>query len=325
MMYVQIFAGFVLLLAGAEVMVRGAVAVARRLGISNLVIGMTVVAFGTSAPELVVSLDAALSGAPAMTLGNLVGSNIANVLLVLGVAGLLAPIAVERRGFTHDSAMLLAGSVLFAAFCVLGVIGLASGLALLAAFFLFLAYTYWRATGGRDSVAEKVAEEVAAQQETSGGLWLGWLMFAGGLAAIIYGADILVDGGVAAARAAGVSEEVIGLTLIAFGTSLPELAASAVAAYRGHADVALGNVLGSNLFNVLGVAGTVAVVTPLPVPQQIVAFDLWVMLAATVVLIPALKSGWRLDRAEAGAFLLAYATYIGVQAYGVSALLPIAG
>jgi cation:H+ antiporter len=325
MMYVQVLAGFVLLLGGAEVMIRGAVAVSRWFGISTLVIGMTVIALGTSAPELVVGLDAALAGAPALTLGNVVGSNIANILLVLGAAGLVLPIVINPHGFMIDGAVLIAGSLLFVVVCLFGTITLVLGMVLVAGFLGFLYYSYWRETKGGDHAAEHMVEEIEEMPGLPTSLWLAWVMLIGGMAGIIYGADLLVDGGITMARAFGVSEEVIGLTLVAVGTSLPELAASVVAALRGHADVALGNVVGSNIFNLLGVAGVVAVVTPLPVPEQILSFDLWMMIAVTIVLVPVLRSGWRLGRVKSAAFLAVYCAYIGAQAYGVSDLLALAG
>jgi cation:H+ antiporter len=317
--------GLILLLVGGDVLVRGAVSLAQCIGVSPLVIGLTVVAFGTSAPELVVCVNAALSGAPEMAIGNVVGSNIANILLILGAAGLVMPIAINPRGFLNDSAVLVGGSGVFVVVCLFGVIPLASGIVLLAGFAAFLYYSYWRETRGGDRRAEHMVEEVEEMPGMPASLWLAWVMLLGGLAAVLYGADLLVGGGITMARAFGVSEEVIGLTLVAVGTSLPELAASVVAAFRGHADVALGNVVGSNLFNVLGVTGIVAVVTPLPVPSQIAAFDLWVMMAVTVLLVPVLKRGWRLGRAESALFLVAYAAYIAVQAYGVSDLIAVVG
>ncbi len=325
MMYVQVLAGFVLLLGGAEVMIRGAVAVSRWLGISTLVIGMTVIALGTSAPELVVGLNAALAGAPALTLGNVVGSNIANILLVLGAAGLVLPIVINPHGFMIGGAILIAGSLLFVVVCLFGTITLGLGIVLLAGFGGFLYYSYWRETKGGADAAEHMVEEIEDMPGLPTSLWLAWVMLLGGIAGVIYGADLLVDGGITMARAFGVSEEVIGLTLVAVGTSLPELAASVVAALRGHADVAIGNVVGSNIFNLLGIAGVVAVVTPLPVPEQIISFDLWMMIAVTIVLVPVLRSGWRLGRVKSSVFLAVYCAYIGAQAYGVSDLLALAG
>ena len=324
MMYVYLAAGFMLLLGGAEVLVRGAVALAQRLDISPLIIGMTVVALGTSAPELVVSLDAALSGSPGIALGNVIGSNIANLLLILGAVGMVMPIAAKADGLWRDGLILLGGSLLFAALCWSGMVGLWPGMLLLAVFVAFLGHSYWRETRNGGG-AEMGAQEVVEIRGVPASVTAAWLVLAAGLAGVVYGADLLVMGGVAVAEAAGVSEEVIGLTLIAFGTSLPELAASMVAAWRGHADIALGNVVGSNLFNMLLIVGVVAVVTPLLVPIQIMAFDLWVMLAATVLFLPFLVGGLRFGRLAAGVFLAAYAAYIAVQAYGVQEVLAAAG
>ncbi len=324
MIYVQLIAGFMLLLGGAEVLVRGAIALAKRLAISPLIIGMTVVALGTSAPELVVSLDAALSGSPGIALGNVIGSNIANLLLILGAVGMVMPIAAQSDGLWRDGLILLGGSLLFAALCWSGMVGLWSGMLLLAVFVAFLGHSYWRETrndGGAETEVQKVVEIHGVPASVTA----AWLVLAAGLAGVVYGADLLVMGGMAVAKAAGVSEEVIGLTLIAFGTSLPELAASVVAAWRGHADIALGNIVGSNLFNMLMIVGVVAVVTPLLVPVQIMVFDLWVMLAATVLFFPFLVGGLRFGRLAAGVFLAAYAAYIAVQAYGVQEILPAAG
>lgn len=324
MIYVQLIAGFMLLLGGAEVLVRGAIALAKRLAISPLVIGMTVVALGTSAPELVVSLDAALSGSPGIALGNVIGSNIANLLLILGAVGMVMPIAAQSDGLWRDGLILLGGSLLFAALCWSGMVGLWSGMLLLAVFVAFLGHSYWRETRN-DGGAETEVQKVVEIRGVPASVTAAWLVLAAGLAGVVYGADLLVMGGVAVAKAAGVSEEVIGLTLIAFGTSLPELAASVVAAWRGHADIALGNIVGSNLFNMLMIVGVVAVVTPLLVPVQIMVFDLWVMLAATVLFFPFLAGGLRFGRLPAGVFLAAYAAYIAVQAYGVQEILPAAG
>lgn len=322
MMVLQVIGGLLLLLAGAEVLVRGAVGIARRYGVSPLVIGMTVVAFGTSAPELVVSLDGALSGSAGIAVGNIVGSNIANLLLIIGITALCRPIAAHSRPLLHDGLLLLAASAGFALLAWSGRIEHGGGLLLLAAFVGVMISVYWRKVrGGGDVIAESREREAAELADLSGWSWLPWLAAALGLGALLFGADLLVEGGVKVARAAGVSEAVIGLTLIAVGTSLPELAASVVAGMRGHAEVAVGNVLGSNLFNMLFVGGAVAAVVPLPVDAQIRGFDIWVMLAATAAFLPLLLGG-RFGRVAALAFLLAYAGYIALQARGVSAVIP---
>ena len=323
MMYIKVAIGFVLLLVAAEYMVRGAVALAKKLEISPLIIGMTIVAIGTSAPELVVGLQAGLAGVPGLALGNVVGSNIANVLLILGAAGLIAPIVSKAGALKRDALVLGAGSLLFAAFCLQGEIGVFGGSVLVTglAVFLFLSYKREHDVGGPD--AELHSDEVDEVGELPDNMLITLLALFGGMAGIIYGADLLVDGGVDIARTYGVSEEVIGLTLVALGTSLPELAASVVAALRGHADVAIGNVVGSNLFNVLGIAGVVAIVTPLPASVQIVSFDLWVMLGATACMLPILLWGWKLNRFVSVVFLALYAGYITMQAIGVDQVMPI--
>ncbi len=316
MMYFQVIAGFVLLLGGAELLVRGAVALASRLGVSKLVIGMTVIAFGTSAPELVVSLKAALSGAEGMALGNIIGSNIANVLLILGAAAMVTPIVTTPAALIRDGMVLLGGSLLFAGMLWSGTISNLDGMVLLALFFAFLGYSYWRETHSPGKAEETGAVEVDEYGGFTGSMWVASAALLGGLFGVIYGADLLVEGGVAIARLLGVSEEVSGLTLVAFGTSLPELAASVVAALHKHTDLALGNVVGSNLFNILGVIGTVSIIRPLPVPDQILSFDMWVMLGATALLLPFLMTGWRLSRTEAAIFLIGYVGYIAFQFNG---------
>lgn len=317
MIYLQILAGFALLLGGAEFLVRGAVAVAAKLGLSAMLIGMTVVAFGTSAPEFVVSLNAALDGSPGIALGNVVGSNIANIWLILGVTALFTPVVVDTRAVIRDAMMLLGSSVLFAWLCVYGTIGhIAGGVMVLLLLGYFLrSYMRERAAGSASSrLHEREAEEF---QDIGMSAPVAWGSLLGGLAGVILGADLLVGGGTVLAREAGVSEEVIGLTLIAFGTSLPELAASVMAAWRGHADVAIGNVIGSNLFNILGVAGGVAAITTLPIAPQIRDFDLWVMMTATVIIIAYLVMGRRLRRLDGIVFFAVYCAYIAVQAVGV--------
>lgn len=321
MMYVKVLGGFVILLIAADIMVRGAVGVALKMGIPPLVIGMTVVAIGTSAPELVVGLQAGLAGAAGLALGNVVGSNIANVFLIMGCAAMVAPVVNKEGALHRDAAVLTGGTIVFIALCLLGTIEWWGGVILIAALGGFLLSSYYREShdGGPD--AELHSEEVEEVGKVPENMLIGWVMLLGGIVGIIIGSEFLVDGAVDIARTFGVSEEVIGLTMIALGTSLPELAASVVAALRGHADVALGNVVGSNMFNILGIAGVVAVVVPLPVAAQFLAFDLWVMLIATLAIIPLMIWQWRLGRAMGLVFLVAYVAYIAAQAVGVNSLL----
>ncbi len=312
MMYLQFIGGVVVLLAAAEVFVRGAVTLSKVLNVPPLVIGMTVVAFGTSAPELGVTLDAAISGAPGLALGNVIGSNIANVLLILGISCLLSPItalAANRR----DGIVLVGGSLLFALLVAQGQLGVWSGAVLLVAFLGFLGATY-RLETKDESLAAGHIQEVEEIHPIKAPVWVTVLTVLAGLAGIVWGADLLVVACIEIAREFNISEEIIGLTVVAMGTSLPELAASGVAAYRGHSDIAVGNVVGSNLFNILGVIGLAAVVAPLPVKGNILSFDLWVMLGATVLVLPILAGRWRPGRLSGIFLLLLYGAYIAANA-----------
>ena len=323
MMYLQVLAGFVLLLGGAEIMVRGAIGLADRLGISKMVIGMTVVAFGTSAPELLVSLNAALSGSAGLALGNVIGSNIANIWLVLGAAGLLLPIACAPGALIRDGYILLAGTGAFLALAMTGLIGLVQGLILVVLFAGFLAYSFWREKFSNDEAAQVHIHEAEEYEAVPQSIGLAAVLLIVGFGGLFLGSEWLVEGGVAIARSFGVSEAVIGLTIIAFGTSLPELAASVVAALRRHADVALGNVVGSNIFNIVGIVGIVAIVAPLEVPVRVMQFDIWIMVVATLALMP-FMIGRRLTlgRIDAAIYLVLYVAYITALGLGVDSLVP---
>jgi len=314
MMYLQLIGGFVVLLAAAEIFIRGAVSLAKILNIPPLVIGMTVVAIGTSAPELMVTLDASLSGSPGLAVGNLIGSNIANVLLILGVSCLLSPMKGPESANVRDSFVLMSGSALFAFFCFQGQLSLMSGGILFAAFLGFLVSTYRKESTDEEATAEHI-QEVEDMPSIAAPMGVVVFTILVGLVGIIWGADLLVEGGVAIARVFGVSEEIIGLTVIAFGTSLPELAASLVAAFRGHSDIAVGNVVGSNLFNILGIAGVVSMVSPLPVSGATLSFDIWVMLGATALVLPILGGRWHPRRASGAFFLILYIAYISYNGY----------
>ncbi len=321
LMYLEVLAGFVLLLGGAEIMVRGAVSVSERFGISKLVIGMTVVAFGTSAPELLVSLNAALSGASGLAIGNVVGSNIANILLVLGVSGLILPIVSEKGSLIKDGVILLVGTGAFILLSFQGTIDLTGGIILIVVFLAFLYYSFKREAGPGDDTASDVVSEVDDLEVKSDSIWVQLAYLFGGFAGLTIGSEFLVDGGVEIARFFGVSEAVIGLTIIAFGTSLPELAASAMAAFRKHSDVALGNVVGSNIFNVVGIVGIVAMVTPLEVPDRVLTLDNWAMLLATLLMMPFMIGGaTTISRPVAGLFFLIYVGYIVSIGFGVTAI-----
>jgi cation:H+ antiporter len=306
--------GLVLLLVGGEGLVRGASGIARRFGITPLVIGLTVVAFGTSAPELVVSLTASWRGSPDIAVGNVVGSNIFNVLAILGLCALVKPLVVAQQVVFRDVPVMIAVSLVLLFFGLDGSISPLEG-GLLA---LGLVWFCW------DSVRESRREspDVKAQYEQAvpAGLsprrsWLDAALVIGSLAVLVVGARFLVSGAIEAARALGVDEGVIGLTIVAAGTSLPEVATSLVATLRGERDIAVGNVVGSNIFNVLGILGIsgVAARGGLAISPAIEGFDLPVMLAAAVACLPLMASGHRIPRWQGALFLgyyVAYTTYL---------------
>lgn len=313
MLWFQLIGGGILLLAGGEVLVRGSVAVASRLGVSKMLIGLTLVGFGTSTPELVASLNAALAGSPGIAIGNVVGSNIANVLLILGVAALILPLKANPEAFRRDRWVLLFTAALLLAFSLAGTIGrLAGGLfVLLLAGYTAFSYLSDRRKG--DAAAQLHESEAEQALPPHPNITVGLVQAIGGIAAVIFGADLLVDGAISVARAAGISEALIGLTLVAVGTSLPELITSIMASIRRHGDVAFGNIVGSNIFNILGIAGVTALVRPIAVPVEIIRFDIWVMLAVTLLLIFFAVSRWRIERWEAVIFLMLYLVYLFIQ------------
>ena len=317
MMYVMTAAGLIILLLGGDFLVRGAVSLARRLGISTLIIGLTVVALGTSAPELVVSVEAVIAGSPGIAIGNVVGSNIANVLMVLGIPALIAPILCEGHLIKRTMTYMLLASLLFVIFCWMGSLEWWHGIVLLILFAAFIVDSYYRAMHDQED-AMAVASEVDEIQSVPGSILVTLVAIAGGLIALMLGSYLLVEGASSVARSFGVSEAVIGLTLIAIGTSLPELATCLMAAVRKHGEVAIGNVIGSNLFNILAVIGTASVVGTIPVPPKFLQFDFWVMLAAAVLLLPFVIRGKPIGRTASILLVIAYSGYVISQFFGVS-------
>jgi cation:H+ antiporter len=315
----QLVGGFVLLLFGAEYLVRGAVALARWLKVSPMIIGMTIVAYGTTAPELVVSLQAAVDGQPGISVGNVVGSNICNILQILGLSAVIFPIVVQPTSLNRDATMCMGAALVFTALALSGTVERWQGalmIAMLAAFSIFAFRQERRRGKANDAgdMAEKLTEEFV---EPAKPVWLSLLSIVGGVAAVVVGAKLLVTAAVDIARVLGVAEEVIGLTVVAVGTSLPELATAVVAAIRKHSEVAVGNILGAGIYNLFAIMGLVAVVAPIPVPAQIVAFDLWVMVAVTALLLTLLL--WRngLSRPVGAMFLAGFVAYTALQYYGV--------
>jgi cation:H+ antiporter len=301
--------GLVLLFLGGEGLVRGSVAIAERLGISKLLIGLVIVGFGTSTPELLVSVNAALGGTPEIALGNVVGSNIANVLLIVGVAAVITPILGWERTAVREA--LVATLVSLAAFALVQgeVITRIEGIAMLVVLAGYLFSSYWLEK--RDRKAKTFEHEAEEFEDIPiSRPWLAPVLALGGIVALVFGADMLVKGAVNIARDFGVPDAVIGLSLVAIGTSLPELATAIVAAIRRHSDVVLGNVIGSNIFNILATLGVTVVIQPIEVSARFREIDTPVMLGAALLLLGLLFATSRISRIWGGLMLAAYAAYM---------------
>ncbi|WP_291206292.1 calcium/sodium antiporter [Hyphomonas sp.] len=301
--------GLVLLVAGGELLVRGAVQIAQKFRVSPLLIGLTLVGFGTSTPELVTSLQAAFAGSPGIAVGNIVGSNTANILLILGISAIIFPIAVARGTFKRDGIVLALSTLMCLGAVLYGQLTPVLGAVFVAALggYVYFAFRQERqSNAAADAAAGTMAD---APKPSPAGIALDLVFVIGGLALTILGARFLVTSAIDIARDFNVSETIIGLTIVAVGTSLPEFVTSVMAALRKHSDIAFGNIVGSNIYNVLGILGVTAMVKPIPVPPQIASLDIWVMIAATVLLFMTAMSRWRIGRVEGGLMLAAYVGY----------------
>ncbi len=313
MTYLLLCVGIALLLICGDALVRGAVALSVKLGIPTLVIGLTIVAFGTSAPELVVSLRAVLADAPGMAIGNVVGSNIANILLVLGLPAMIVATDTQQDFIIRNTLYVIAATLIFIALCFVGPLSFYHGALLFVLLIGFLLEQARRAEQHKDAATVLGTEAMEMIDGDAGAPKSDWMIYGlllGGLIGLPIAASITVDAATEIARRFHVSDEVIGLTLVALGTSLPELATTLTAAIRGQAALAIGNVLGSNLFNLLAVMGVTAMVAPVPVPDIFLKIDLWVMLAASMLLLPFVLKGREISRIPGGAFLAAYLAYM---------------
>jgi cation:H+ antiporter len=306
-----IVVGLVLLVVGGELLVRGATSAARALGVSPLLIGLTLVGFGTSTPELVTSVTAALEGSPGIAVGNVVGSNIANILLILGIAAIIYPMAVNPKGFKRDAIVLVLAALACLGVTLFGHINRLLGVAFVAALVAYVIYVYLQEKNQPDEQGEVKEHMAEAARPGPKAIALSLGMAVVGIAVTIFGARFLVDGAISLASGLGVSDTIIGLTIVAVGTSMPELVTSVMAALKKQADVAYGNIIGSNIYNVLGILGVTAIISPIDVPQQIAAVDIWVMLGATALLVFFARSGFKLMRWEGMAFVACYVAYTG--------------
>jgi cation:H+ antiporter len=302
-------AGLGLLFAGGEGLVRGAVAIAERFGISKLLIGLVIVGFGTSTPELLVSVNAALDGASEIALGNVVGSNIANILLIIGIAAAITPVSGWDRGALREAFIATLVAVATLGLVQAEVINQLHGSVMLLALVTYLFSTYWLEKRARHA---SLAERIIDSEERTVALrpWSAVAYVIAGIAALVFGADLLVQGAVSIARVYGVSDAVIGLSLVAIGTSLPELATAVVAALKRQSDVVLGNVIGSNIFNILAILGITVVIQPMEVAARFREIDVPIMLGATLLLLALLFAARSIGRIFGALMLFAYGSYM---------------
>jgi cation:H+ antiporter len=317
-MIFSLLLGLAGLLLGADLLVRGAVGLAQRFGVSPLLIGLTLVGFGTSVPETATALSAVLGDAPGIALGNIVGANIANCLAIVGVAAIISPIAVPSDLVRREGSALIVATALFVGWGSFSVFGPVSGAVML----FLLGFYLWSVTR-QDIAADDVGDETPADMAQREGWryafarWSGaWprasalsLIF-GGILLIVFSGDAFVDGAVELARHLGVSDSIIGLSVVALGTTSPELVTSAIAAFRGRPGLALGNAIGSCFFNLLGIGGLIALVSPMEVPSGMVRYDLPILLGATVLIVAVATTQWRITRREGFALLACYGVYV---------------
>lgn len=319
MMYGMVIVGLPLLFLGGGWVISGSVSLAHKFGIPPLIIGLTVLGFGTSSPELMVSANAALAGLPGIALGNVIGSNIANVFLVLGLSSLFYTTLCNAPRIRRNTLFVIGASLLFMALCFTGRLVTWHGILLLLLLALFLWYSVRIARAVPDE-AQEAERELDDHGTLEGSLAALALRTAGGLFLLLFGAYLLVEGAGNIARSVGVPESVIGLSLVAFGTSLPELVTTFTAARRGHCDVAVGTVLGSIMFNLLGVMGVTSIIANVPVDPGFLKHDLWVMLAAAVCILPFALKGSQIGRGMGLVFLIAYGAYIASLYFGMAAV-----
>jgi len=311
MVYLVLILGLATLIIGGEFLVKGAVGIAKKLHISTLVIGMTVISFGTSAPELIVSIKAALSGNPEIAIGNVVGSNIANIALVLGITVMIFPIVVDRNSKILDWPMMMLATILFFIFALFfgkdyTITRFEGGIL----FAILVGFIYYLVSNSRKKTKQAIAESNEEIEAISDNLWksLGFLFI--GLIGLYFGADWLLKSAVEIALELGMSKSVVGLTIVAFGTSVPELVTSAVAAFRKETDISIGNLIGSNIFNIMAVIGITAMVKPINVDKAVIDNDMIWMLAISAMLLPLMLIGKKLNRFKGFMLFATYVVYI---------------
>lgn len=313
MNYLWLILGLAVLIVGGEILVRGAVGIAKKAQISTLVIGMTVISFGTSAPELFVSIDSAMDGNPEIALGNVIGSNIANLALVLGLTVLIFPIAAGRNSKIIDWPMMMFATILFFIFLLDFKVVFWEGAVM---FSILIAFTFFLVRNSRRTMKKEKDQQTGAFDEITqvkDNIGLSLLLTAAGLVALYFGADWLIKGAVGIADEAGMDKRVIAVTVVAFGTSVPELVTSAIAAFRKETDISVGNLIGSNIFNILAVIGITAMVKPMEnFDKNLVDVDMWWVAGIALALLPIMIIGKKIGRFKGALLITTYVVYIAI-------------
>lgn len=304
MEYVLLIGGLIVLIIAGEALVRGAVGIALKFNIPTLVIGMTIVSFGTSAPELLVSLKAALNNHPELAIGNVLGSNIANIALVLGITTMILPITVKRSTVRIDWAIMMSTTILFYIFILNQQIEWYEGLIFTIGLIAFNYYMFWNAK------KQNKKEEIDIGEVEKSKILTNIILIVVGAVGLAFGANWLLDGSVQIASNFGVSEHIIGVTIIAFGTSVPELITSVVAAFKKQTDISVGNLIGSNIFNVLGVIGITSLIKEIPISMQVITNDIYWVLGISLLVFPLMIMGYKIGRLKGFALFAAYSIYI---------------
>jgi cation:H+ antiporter len=309
----QILGGFFLLFVGGESLVRGAIQIAQRLKMSKLLIGITIVAYGTSSPELLITVQAVMNNFHEIALGNVIGSNIANIFLVLGISAVIYPISVSKKLVNFDIYYLIIASIALILFMMLGVINRYEAIILLLILIVYTISTFRTSKKNNDNLGKDQVDEVSKQLHVKKSLPFSITFLFIGIAALTYGAHILVSGASDIASQFGVSEAVIAVTIVALGGCAPEISTSIIAALHKHSDIAIGNVIGSNIFNILAILGVGALIHPITTNSSLATFDIWVMAFATILLYLICKAKLKISRNTGIGFLILYALYISKQ------------
>ena len=306
----QLVGGLVLLVLGAELLVRAGSRLADRFGVRPIIVGLTVVALGTSVPELAVGIDAALTGSPGLAVGNIVGTNLVNILLILGLSAMLMPVVFDRPTLRYDVPAMTASAVVLYLLALGGTLTRLEGAVLLVAGLAYLGVRAWASL--REDAGTASGESGADRPATDHGIVRNSLYLLAGVVVVVVGAELLVDGAVASARTLGVSDAVIGLTVVAIGTSAPELVTTVVSTVRGNREIAIGNLIGSSVFNLTIILGVTVMVAPhgVPVSEDVLAADLVLLVVVALGAVPVMMSGSRMTRVEGGLFVVVYVVYL---------------